>query len=252
MGFLEHGAEKNLLQLHEFGVFTTDGQGNDCNPIVSIFDGEEKEYKEKPYLNGFFHFYDEAYTRKIIQLLEKLSNDPRIFMTFYDGKHNVFFDNFQYEYMIGQGRRPIYTLTFEDGHSFTTRRKPLDKEMYIRELYQFELGSMPFMQRNNMMEKCVSFQIVVKEFCSKVLADQILLEHMIDLNFEKKVKDEFYNPSTQEDSLEPSGGGGGGMPMAPPPGAFPASPGMYAGGGGGGMPMAPPPGAFPAPPGMYA
>jgi len=188
IGFLEHNANKILLKLHELGVFTYNGQGNVCN---EYFRETKIDYLEKPFVEGIFYYYDREYMQNIQKLLKSLSTDPKIFISYYDGINDVMFDNFVYQKMGKQGRE-FYNLS-RSGNSLETNHFRLGtKIQYIDMLNRHVIANMPFLKRNNMLNKCVFFTIALKKYCSEVYADQLLFEHMNKLNFPVKVKNEIW------------------------------------------------------------
>ena len=121
-GFLFKDHEKsnlNLIKLHEFGVFTIEGQGNFCS---------ENE-KQRSYLNCILNFQNEHQVLLINKLIETLKKDSRIFINFYNQKTDEYFDNTVYYVQSVSGKEQFFNLTDKNGKKSTNHRK-LDKETF--------------------------------------------------------------------------------------------------------------------------
>jgi hypothetical protein len=127
--------------------------------------------------------------QNIQKLFKSLSEDPRIFISYYDGINDVMFDNFIYLNRTKDGRE-FFNLSRSGNLLETNLFRRATKKQYIDMLNKYVIAVMPFLERNNMLNKCVFFTIALKKYCSEVYADQLLLEHMKKLNFPVKVKDE--------------------------------------------------------------
>jgi hypothetical protein len=162
-GFLKHGAEETLLQLHGYGIFTENGQGNDC----------EELYKEKPFLNAVFYNYNPDYFSKVRLIISDLKNDSRIAIIYYNTLTNQFFDNVPYNRKYfsesEQKNKDFFTLTLDNSEPFTNVFK-LTKEEYL-EHKRNELSAF----KEDWFSKVIILDIYVKEYCDDNLADNILL-----------------------------------------------------------------------------
>ena len=162
-GFLEHGAEETLLQLHGYGIFTDNGQGNDC----------EELYKEKSYLNAVFYNYNPDYFSKVRLIISDLKNDSRIAIIYYNSLTNQFFDNVPYNRkyfrVYEQKNMDSFTLTLDNSVPLTSVVK-LTKEEYLQHKRK-ELSAF----KEDWFSKVIILEIYVKEYCDDNLADNILL-----------------------------------------------------------------------------
>jgi len=172
---------QNLISLHEYGILTTEGHGNLCN---------EKE-KQRSYLDIQLYIYNDFYELKINELLNVLKKDSRIYINYYNGKTDEYFDNFVfYAYIHGELK---FNLTLFENIRRGTNYPKQSKEQFINfrildELKQFKKNT-------------IYLSIVVKEYCGD-LADSILLDHVKSLNFDKIYtdpfkSDDFFYPSQE-------------------------------------------------------
>jgi hypothetical protein len=190
-GQLEHGAERNLLELHKIGVFTCNGQGNVC----------DEHEKQRPYLNCIFKMYDASYSILLFQLLDALKRDTRIYLRYFNFADGNFFDNTQY-YKQKTVERP-------DGAPQIVRYMPLTRGSDAEGSRDFTLDiqrGKEFWQRfyTRAFSKLGSFRhlifmdIAMTEFCDD-LADEHLLKFMQALHFPIVYEDPFENsPADQE------------------------------------------------------
>jgi hypothetical protein len=162
-GFLVHGAEEILLQLHRFGIFTENGQGNECDEL----------YKEKSYLNAVFYNYDNNYFSKIRLIIQDLKRDGRISLIYYNFLNDEFFDNVPYNTKYYDEERQkvfdSFTLTKDNNEPFSNILK-FTKEEYIK---QKKMILSEF--KEQWFKNIIIIDIFVNEYCDDNKSDEILL-----------------------------------------------------------------------------
>lgn len=162
-GFLQHSAESTLIQLHEYGVYTDNGQGNVC----------DKFEQQRSYLD-FTLYMDDENVEHIKTLVKVLLYDKKIAIEFYIGANDLYGNTVGYEYN---------QITIEAGRNYGPM-PPSSKEFFLGHCLDVNKHFPKW------IKSLCFFSIRVKEFCG-ALADEILLNHIKKIGFPKKFTDPF-------------------------------------------------------------
>ena len=147
----------NLVRLHkEFQVFTVDGQTNAC----------DKSYQQRSYLVGFI---DSARMQKLLPLL---LNDNRIYVKVVYPDLIRYYDNFSDTSNILNNTRELVDNKIVD--FFTNSFRDVQSSYYQVFPYDILYAKQLFIDK-------VSFDIIVKEYCGTITAEEILLKHLSNL-----------------------------------------------------------------------
>lgn len=175
---------QTLIKLHEYGVYTINGQANTCD-----------EYEmQRPYVEGFLPaFLADA----VLSQLKKFEN-----IAFYQVERGgkVEHSNFEYsdvqEIKDKDGMQPVLVVTKERGDAGQAWKIYSSLSARPVSLFAFKGLNFPYLQhtRNLLTDNMSHIQVIMKEYCSPLLADALLLQCVEATGVPVRVTDPFTPP----------------------------------------------------------
>jgi hypothetical protein len=184
-----------LMQLHEYGVFTVDGQGNKCEP----------DYRERSYISGLI-----PQTMYPALAMELDKHADKLLFRFYlpaggslhtNVTPDVMTDTYFHRQRAWRPASPLPT-SVDNGVALTQVQYQGEDEwktvtmMFANRLHWGERAleaarDASLSRVEELLFPLVGFQIIVRDFCSPLLADEVLLHCLEALNASKVLTDPF-------------------------------------------------------------
>jgi hypothetical protein len=191
----EHQASTGTLrELHTYGVFTVDGQGNACEP----------NYRERSYVMAAV---PKAMATPLLQQVVALGSKVKYVFAPTEGGSvlatNFTPSDFQEPYFPRYARKPKMMF----GFPLTQSKYPWSEDTWINDTLVFQdrigTGLSAFQDAKDMgldkvatilRDATVTVQLVISDFCSPLVADHVLLDCVKKAGFERVLTDPFEKP----------------------------------------------------------